>query len=338
VIEYNSCPGTGGRRSRWFGPCRKLSGAGHGHAGGRPGRALRRGGDHRSPIVEHVDGPLAREQTAGTAECDEPVGRAQPVGRRRHPGRAEPHHMNLDARPGGLVLPWHVRSPRHDRDVTGLDIRPGQLGRCRCGIDRHSRPSGPSGRAGRPNVDPAAGKRRRVAGEHGTAHRLGPLTVDPGEQPLAGLLFGAADELDVHQRPEQAVRRTVVDQNRNHQVLRTGRVEREVGAPFWPRVGARQEVRTQHEHDSSRLPTGIVHECGPVTTWAKVPGFHDHRAAGALQLPGDPFCPRPVSMVVADEKVDLSSHFHLNPTMMDSAMRGQPYQRLHRIRRPLWCS
>ncbi len=134
---------------------------------------------------------------------------------------------------------------------------------------------------------------------------LGPLLLQPGEQPSAGSCLVPVDEVDAHDRSQQARGPALADPHADQTPVVPGGVGGERRRPLRGPERRVQVLLGEQGHDPVAAGQRVLHLDHEVRTRPEVPGLHDRGEPGVLQYPRHPLGPRFVSPCVADEEVDL---------------------------------
>jgi hypothetical protein len=128
---------------------------------------------------------------------------------------------------------------------------------------------------------------------------------DPGEQPLCGVGFGEADQVEVGPAAQQAGGLAGSDPHGQQDGVVAGGVLGEGGLPLRGGERGLQVGGREHQQGPAGLLDGLVHALDEHLAGAEVPGLQHGGVAGALQGVGDPLGPGGVGAGVADEEVAL---------------------------------
>jgi hypothetical protein len=135
--------------------------------------------------------------------------------------------------------------------------------------------------------------------------RFEPFATDAREQRLLGCGLVEFDQFDVGDRAQLAFRLAVAHPHRHEDSIRTGGVLCEGRRPF--RLGERRrEIILGQDGDClACVGGGAMHVEDEIAAGVKVPRLDRRGMAGVFELPGDPFRPALVGLVVADEEILL---------------------------------
>jgi hypothetical protein len=144
-----------------------------------------------------------------------------------------------------------------------------------------------------------------AAGEARRAGRFEALATDAGEQCFPGSRFVESEQVDVGDRAQLAFRLAVTHPYRHEDSIRTGGILRKGGCPFGLGERRREIILGQDGDCLACVGGGAMHVEDEIAAGVEVPCLDKRAIAGVFELPGDPFRPILVGLVVANEEVAL---------------------------------
>ena len=153
-----------------------------------------------------------------------------------------------------------------------------------------------------PNRGKRSRKPRRACARKTWSQRPTPLVHAVNEcSPRSGLFF--TNQIDVDYGLEKSLQLTIPNPYWHEGACPSSWISTESSCPLRLGEFRSKVVRREHCYHPQGFAEALVHFQNEIRTWDKVPGLDHGGETHLLQLPGDPFGPVLVGVIIANEKI-----------------------------------